>query len=138
MADIVGTVGDIANAVTDLTGSLDTMTNPDATAQDKVSAMKNLGNMLVQIDGSINSLSGDAKDMINEVISSAKDMLVPEGETLDPAIEDAINNFDISSIDLGSAGQAIVGISTYIEKTSDEFDVDDDDDFDIDTLGLDE
>ena len=124
MADILGTVGNIASAVTNLTDSLDTMTNPDATAQEKVSAMKDLGNMLVDIDGSINSLSGDAKDMINSVISSAKDMIVPEGETLDPAIEDAINNFDISSIDLGSAGQAIVGISTYIEKTSDEFEND--------------
>ena len=121
LADIVGTVGKIATAMTDLTDSLDIMSNPDATPQEKVSAMKDLGNVLMNIDSSIDGLSGQAKEMINGVVNSAKEMLTPEGEELDPAIEDAINNFDISTIDLGSAGQAITGISTYIEKTDESF-----------------
>ena len=118
---IVSAVSDIANAISDLEGSMDIMTNPDATPQERVTAMKDLGNVLVNLDSSVGGLSDDAKTMINDVIVSAVDMFTPEGEEVDSSVKDAIENFDINSIDLASAGQAITGISTYIEKTDETF-----------------
>ena len=119
--EIVKTVGEIANATTELESSLGIMTEETATPQQRVDAMKDLANVLTSIDSSISNLSGDAKEVVNEVVSSVKDMIAEEGEPLDPAIEEIFDNFDIDSLDLGSAGQAIGGIATYIEKTSDEF-----------------
>ena len=119
--DVVSAVSEIAGAMTNLEDSMNIMTKEDATPQERVTAMKDLGNILVDIDSSVDNLSDDAKTMINDVISSAAEIFVPEGEEMDSAVQDAINNFDITTIDLASAGQAITGISTYIEKTDEQF-----------------
>ena len=117
--DVVLTVTDIANTATELSDSIDLMTNA-TTPQEQILAMKNLGDSLIEIGNSIDSLSDDAKEMVNGLIDSVKDMLSKEGET-DPALEEALANFDINSIDLSGAGSAMKGIATYIEKTNPEF-----------------
>ena len=117
--DVVLTVTDIANTATELSDSIDLMTNA-TTPQEQILAMKNLGDSLIEIGNSIDNLSDDAREMVNGLIDSVKDMLSKEGET-DPALEEALANFDINSIDLSGAGSAMKGIATYIEKTNPEF-----------------
>ncbi len=118
---IVVAVGDIANTVTQVEDSMNVMSNPDATPQQQIDAMQNLGDSLVAIGSSVDDLSDDAKTIVNDVVSSVKDMV---GGDLDPAVQDVIDNFDISSIDFAAAGDANNGIATYIEKTGDGFDND--------------
>ena len=115
---IVVTVGDIANSVTEVENSMNVMTQEGATPQQRVDAMDSLGDSLIAIGESINDLSDDAKEIVNDVVSSIKDMA---GADLDPAIEEALNDFDIEQIDIAAAGEAMKGISSYIKKTSDEF-----------------
>jgi len=115
---IVVTVGDIANSVTEVENSMNVMTQEGATPQQRVDAMDSLGDSLIAIGESINDLSDDAKEIVNDVVSSIKDMA---GGDLDPAIEEALNDFDIEQIDIAAAGEAMKGISSYIKKTSDEF-----------------
>ena len=116
--NIVVAAGDIANTVTKVEDSVNVMTNGSATPQQKVDAMQNLGDSLVAIGDSVGDLSNDAKQIVNDVVASIKDM---EGVNLPPAVEDIIDDFDISSIDFAAAGNAISGIATYIQKTDDSF-----------------
>ncbi len=115
---IVVAVGDIANTVTQVEDSMGVMSDPNATPQQQIDAMQNLGDSLVAIGNSVDALSDDAKTIVNDVVASVKDMV---GADLDPAVQDIIDNFDISSIDFAAAGNAINGIATYIEKTDDSF-----------------
>lgn len=118
--DIVNTVAGLADTVTDLTDSLDSM-SVAATPQEQVTSIKNVGNSLIEIGNSINGLSGDAKNVVQNVMDSVKDMVAPEGEEIDDALASALDNLDINSLDLVSVGEAMNGIASYIEKTSDEF-----------------
>ena len=116
--DVVVAVTGIADTLTTLTDSIGDMTNSDS-PQDQVNAMKNVGDTLVAMGNSINSLSGDAKDMINGLISSVKDMVTEDGDA--PELEAFFEEFDIQDLNLASVGSAINGIATYIEKTTEGF-----------------
>lgn len=113
--DVVVAVTGIANTVTTLTDSINDMTNVES-PQDQVNAMKNVGNSLVQIGNSINSLSGDAKEMINDLVSSVQEMV--GGADGAPGLDAFFEEFNIENLNLASAGSAINGIATYIEKTT--------------------
>ena len=116
---VIVTLTDIANTATGLTDSVEVMTNGDATPQQKVDAMKSLGDDLIAIGSSIDDLSDDAKGMVNDLVTAVKDLVAGEGS--DPAIEDALATFDVNAVDLSGAGSAMKGIATYIEKTDSEF-----------------
>lgn len=122
--DIVVTVVGVADTVTSLSDSMDKMASEEATPQDRIDAMKDIGNKLKNIDGSIDGLSTDAKTIVNEVLSSVKDMVADEGGEVPPEVEEAFNNLNVDNLKLDSAGAAMSGIATYIEKTHDEFEND--------------
>ena len=54
-------------------------------------------------------------------MDSVKEMIAPEGEELPGEIASVIDNLNINDLDLVSVGEAMNGIASYIEKTSDEF-----------------
>ena len=119
--NIVTTVAGIANTVTKLSDNLESM-SVASTPQQQVDSIKNIGDTLIEIGNSVDSLSADAKNVVQGVMDSVKEMITSEGEPLPPDIESAIDNLDINNIDLVSVGEAINGIATYIEKTNSEFD----------------
>ncbi len=119
--DIVVAVAGLADSMTQLTAKVESMSSENATPQEQVDTMKSIGDTLVEIGGSLNSLSTDAQAVVNDLVSSVKDMIATDGEELPPEIETLFDDFKVEDLKLESAGHAINGIATYIEKTSDEF-----------------
>ena len=95
-----------------------------ATPQERVDTIKSIGDNLVEIGNSLDALSEDAQVIVNELVSSVKEMIITEGseEGLPPEVEEFLNDFKVEDLKLASAGHALNGIASYIEKTSDEFD----------------
>jgi hypothetical protein len=83
--------------------------------------MKKVGDSLISIGNSVNSLNDDSKAMVQELIEGVKEMVADEAGTIPPEVENALNSLDVNNLKLDSAGEAINGIATYIEKTNDEF-----------------
>ena len=120
--DVVVAVAGIADSVTQLTSKVDSMTSETATPQEKVDTMKSVGDSLVEIGNSLEDLSGDAQAIVNDLVSSVKEMISGGSEEpLPPEIEELLTDFKVEDLKLASAGHAINGIASYIEKTSDEF-----------------
>lgn len=120
--DIVVTVAGIADTVTQLTDKVESMTSDTATPQEQIDAIKSVGDSLIEIGNSIEDLSTDAKTIVNDLVDSVKEMISNESEELPAEVEEFLNDFDVNNLKLASAGKAMNGIASYIEKTSDEFD----------------
>jgi hypothetical protein len=97
------------------------MTSETATPQEKVDAMKSVGDKLIEAGNSLDGLSEESKEVVNELLDSVKDMVGEEGSG---EMDEVLENLNLDNLDLVSAGGAINGIATYIEKTSDEFEND--------------
>lgn len=117
--DVAVAVSGIANTITELQTAIENISREDATDQERIDAMKDVGDGLVDVGNQIDQLSSDAKAMINGVISSVKDMI--DSENVDPEVEDFIENFDIDDFNIASVGRALNGMASYVEKTSGEF-----------------
>ncbi len=115
--DIVVAVSGIADTVTNLTTKLENI-NEDMTPEETITTMKDIGNSLVDIGKSINGLSTDAKEMVNTMMDSVKELISDQaGEDMPPEVEEILNDFDIDDINLEATGKAINGIASFIEKT---------------------
>ena len=110
--DVVTNIVDIADKVTDLSTSMDTMTNDESSAQEKVDAMKNVGDDLIAIGDAIDNLDDETKDLINDLLAVVKEMA---GEEM-AMFED----LELSDLKLASAGASLNGIAVYMEKTNPE------------------
>ncbi len=115
--DIVVAVSGIADTVTNLTTKLENI-DPDASPEEHVNTMKDIGNSLVEIGNSLNNLSTDAKEMVNDMIDSVKEIITNEGgEDIPPEVEEFLDNFNIDNINFVATGKAINGIASFVEKT---------------------
>lgn len=110
--DVVTNIVGIADKVTDLSTSMDTMTNEETSAQEKVDAMKNVGNDLIAIGDTIDNLDDETKTLINDLLSVVKEMA---GEEMG-----MFEDLELSDIKLVSAGESLNGIAVYMEKTNPE------------------
>ena len=117
--DVAVTVSSVADSVMSLQTAVEDLSRESATDQERINAMKDIGDGLIEIGNQINGLSRDAKSMINGVISSVKDMIGEE--EMGPEVEEFIENFDIDDFNIASVGRALNGVASYIEKTSGEF-----------------
>ena len=117
--DVAVAVSGVASTIVELQTAIEDLSREDATDQERIDAMKDLGDGLVDVGNQIDALSGNAKAMINGVISSVKDMV--GSENIDPELEDFIENFDIDDFNIASVGKALNGMASYVEKTSGEF-----------------
>jgi hypothetical protein len=112
--DALVTVTNVADSVSTLSNSMETMTNPEATDEERVNAMADTGNKLIEIGNKIDELSDDAKEFINEVLDSVTEML-PDDESSEQ-IKDILENASIEDLNVASVGEAIVGISSFMDK----------------------
>lgn len=119
--DVVTTVAGIADTFSSISNDLSNITSENITPQEQVDTMKKVGDSLISIGNSVNSLNDDSKEMVQELIEGVKEMVADEAGTIPPEVENALNSLDVNNLKLDSAGEAINGIATYIEKTNDEF-----------------
>lgn len=118
--DIVVTLIGVADTATQLGDSMDIMSAETSTPEERIDAMKDVGAKLMSMGDDIDSLSNDAKEMVDDLLESVKDMMAEEGEEMDSAMQEAFENLTIDDLNLAAAGEAMVGIATYIEKTTPE------------------
>ena len=119
--DVVTTVAGIADTFSSISKDLSNITSGNITVQEQVDTIKKVGDSLISIGNSVNSLNEDSKAMVQDLIDGVKEMVAGESGEIPPEVENALNSLDINNLKLDSAGEAINGIATYIEKTSDEF-----------------
>ena len=119
--DVITTIAGIADTFSSISSDLSAITSENITPQEQVDTIKKVGNSLIEIGNSVNSLNQDSKAMVQELINGVKEMAAGETGELPPEVENALNNLDVNNLKLDSAGEALNGIASYIEKTSDEF-----------------
>ncbi len=130
--DVVVAAKDVVEESTNLTSNLDKVSNSETTVQEKVDSLKNVGDNLINIGTTIDNLSNGGKEILKEVITNVVSSFVGDGEevegeeesgpTVPPAIQEVIENIDFDDFSIASTGEAIKGISSYIEKTDESFD----------------
>lgn len=126
--DVVVVVTDVVNETTNLATNLNKVSDSEANVQDKVDSLKNVGDNLINIGTKIDSLSDNAKEVLQQVITDVVGSFVGGGdengeqeEIIPPAVQEVIENIDFDNLSLESTGEAIKGISSYIEKTDESF-----------------
>jgi hypothetical protein len=122
VCDIAVTVINTADVLDSVSNDLQNIDFSNSTPQEQVESMKKLGDALIQLGSSIDTLSDDAKVIVQEVFTEAKNMFANEDGVVPEEIESIFDNIDVEKLKLDSAGEAMNGIASYIEKTSDEFD----------------
>ena len=118
--DIVTTVVTVADEFSGLTDTIDNLSKSDLTDQEKIDSIKTLGDSLISIGNSVDTLSDDAKTVVQEVIDGTKELFKDESGNIDENVEKMLDNLDINDLKLESAGKAMNGMASYIEKTSSE------------------
>lgn len=132
--EVVITTKDVVEETTNLTNNLDKVGNSETTVQEKVESLKGVGDSLINIGTSINNMSDGGKEILKEVIIDVVSSFVSDGQgdgngegegegesALPPAIQEVIENLDFDNFSITSTGEAIKGISSYIEKTDESF-----------------
>ena len=114
--DILSTSAVIADKLENLTSDLQGITKEDATPEERIDSLKAVGNALVEVGNSIDSLSTDAKIIAKEIISEFAASFGGEGSEIPEELAEILENIDFERIDLGAAGGALNAIATIIEK----------------------
>ncbi len=122
VCDIAVTVADTADVLASVSKDLENIDFTTATPQEKVDSMKKLGDSLIKLGTSVDGLSDDAKILVQETLQDAKTMFADDEGNVPEEVEKLFDNINVEDLKLDSAGEAMNGIATYIEKTSDEFD----------------
>lgn len=116
------TVMGIADSFTSLSESIEAITAEDATPQERVDAMQELGTKLAEVGSSIEEMGEDAKDLLNDLVADVGSMMGGEGEEMPPEMEEFLADFDLDSLNFTALGNGINGIATYVEKTTEGLD----------------
>ncbi len=115
--DMMTTVTGVAGTVTGLTESVEVLSKEDANPEEKIDAVKQVGEKLIEIGEKIDNLSENATEIINDIIDDVKEMIKTESEGNSEGIDELLDNLDLEELNLKSVGQGLIGIVTYIEKT---------------------
>ena len=114
--DVISATGTILSKTEQLTDSFGGITAEDATPEERIDALKGVGDTLIEIGESIDSLSGDAKDLAEDLIGSLATSLGGEGSELPPEVSELLEELDFDEMDLAAAGEAVNSIASVIEK----------------------
>ena len=116
-SDIVTTVTGVAGSVKDITESVEILGKGDATPQEKVETVKEVGQKLTELGEKIDNMDEDATEVINEIIEDVKELIKTESEGNSEDVDKVLENLDLEKLNIKSVGQGMTGIATYIEKT---------------------
>lgn len=125
--DVVVTVAGVADKAQQLGDGVGELTKEDATPQDKVNGLDKIGQALVDIDDSINSLDDGGKELLTDLVGAVLEMAggssegEGEGESaLPPEVEDFVEQLVSGDVNLKSTGEALQGMASYINKTTED------------------
>ena len=118
--DIVVTFLGLADTVTHLSESMEIMGSETASAQQQIDAMYSVGDKLIRIDQSVEALSDDAKQLVNEVMKEVKNIIGADSDSDSEELDEVFENLQVEDMQLSAAGKAMQGIAVFIDKTSDE------------------
>ena len=123
--DAVDAVMGVVESIDDITVHFETLAAENATEQERIAALNALGEGLEKAGNALNNLDKDSKQILNDLISSVKDMIATEGD-LDPEAEAMLENLSLDNLDLAAAGKALQGMSHMLTVLEDpEYDGDD-------------
>ena len=114
--DVISASGTILSKTEQLADSLGGITAEGATPEERVDALKGVGDTLIEIGESIDTLSGDAKELAEELIGSLATSLGGEGSELPPEVSELLEELDFDKMDLAAAGESVNAIASVIEK----------------------
>ncbi len=117
--DVVQTLAGVSEAVNDLQTGIELIGNEDATTEEQMQAMQDVGDMLIALDAQIGALSDEAKELVNDLLADVKELMKNEDGDVPPEIEAIFDEIDVNNLNLDTLGAAIKAIATYIQKTSD-------------------
>ena len=127
--DVVVTVAGVADKAQQLGDGVGELTKEDATPQDKVNGLDKIGQALVDIDDSINSLDDGGKELLTDLVGAVLEMAGGSGEgegegegesALPPEVEDFVEQLVSGDVNLKSTGEALQGMASYINKTTED------------------
>ena len=119
--DVVEALAGVGDVVNDLQGSIELIGKADATNKERMDAMKGVGQKLIELDEKIESLSDDAKTLVNDLLADTKELLKDENGEIPPEIEEIFNDIDVDNLNLGALGGAVNGVANYLEKTDEDY-----------------
>ncbi|MBO7213949.1 MAG: hypothetical protein J6V66_00475 [Clostridia bacterium] len=117
--DVVVALAEISNQADNLAGGLENLSKEGSTAQEKVDGLSQIGSVLIEMDNSINSLGDSGKELLNNLVGEVVSGLT--GEEENESINEIIENIDFTDLSLKSTGEALQGLSSYVEKTTEGF-----------------
>ena len=106
----------IMDKATSLGESLSSITGEGATTEERIDAVRNIGDALIEIGSSLDGLSGDAKDLAEELIGSLASSFAGEGSEMPPEFATVLEDLDFDEMDLAAAGGAMNSIANAIEN----------------------
>jgi len=112
--DVATTVIEVADTFTGLTESMEALTKEDATAEERIDAMNNMGQALKDVGASMDTLGDDAKQMLNDIASAVSDML--GGEEMPEALTNILKDFDVEKLNFSALGDTMQGLASYLES----------------------
>lgn len=118
--DIIVAVSGLAGSVEELSESVEIMTEESSTPTQRVDAMKTAGEKMTEIGNQLDALSDDAKVLIDDLLVDVQEMIGGEENSGDA--DNIFADLSLENLNLTSAGKALTGIGTYIEKTDESFD----------------
>ena len=99
-----------------LTSKLEALSTEGATVEDRIDALKGVGDTLVELGNSFDSLSGDAKSLAEDLIGDIADYIGDEGDETSDSIAEMLKDFEFDDVNFVAAGEAVNSIATVIEK----------------------
>ena len=112
--EIMTTVTQIADSVDSLTQTLGAMADENATPEDRVNAMAQAGDALIEMGNKIDGLNDSAKQVIDDMLSSITELLPDDPESQEMA--EMFENLSIEDLNVTAVGEAIKGVSSLMDK----------------------
>lgn len=114
--DVLTATTEIVEKVTQLSDRMDRITAEDATVEERADAIRGVGDALIEIGDSIDSLSGDAKDLAEDLIGSLVTSFGGEDAEIPPEVTEVLEDLELDDMDLAAVGGAVNSIAGIVER----------------------
>lgn len=112
--DIVSTALHFLESFNELSDDFVALEQPETTHHQKAESLSQIGDKLIEMGNNMDSLSEEAKTIVNDIIDDVVDMIPTE--ELPESIATLVENFTIEEANLVGVGESVKGISNFIDK----------------------
>ncbi len=115
--DVLVVMSELTTDVFDVEGAIRDIVESDA---DPKTVLSSLGDVLLNVDGTINQLDENGKKMFDDILDGVKELIAPEGSDVSPEIREALDNLTVENLNLESVGNAFHSLSKYVDNLENE------------------